>query len=75
MTKRMGIIIIGMAIIIIILIKLRENECNCKTKIKCPMNGLCNLENVIYQGIIFPKENINNRKTYMNFINEMEIKI
>ena len=41
----------------------RENECNRKTKIKCPMNGFCNLENVIYQGIIFPKENINNRKT------------
>ena len=33
----------------------RETECNCKTKNKCPMNGLCNLENVVDQGIIFPK--------------------
>ena len=42
-----------------------ENEWNCKTKIKCPMNGLCNLENAVYQGIIFPKENIKNRKAYI----------
>ena len=41
----------------------RENECNCKTKNKCPMNGLYNLENVVYQGIIFPKEKV--QKTYI----------
>ena len=35
----------------------RENKCNCKTKNKYPVNGLCNLENIVYQGIIFPKEN------------------
>ena len=29
------------------------------------MNGLCNLDNVEYQGIIYPKENINDRKTYI----------
>ena len=29
------------------------------------MNGLCNLENVEYQGIIFPKENIKNSKNYI----------
>ena len=29
------------------------------------MNGLCNLNNVVYQGIIYPKENINDRKTYI----------
>ena len=29
------------------------------------MNGLCNLKNVVYQGIIYPKENINDRKTYI----------
>ena len=29
------------------------------------MKGLCNLENVVYQGIIFPKENIENKKTYI----------
>ena len=29
------------------------------------MKGLCNLENVGYQGIIFPKESIKNRKTYI----------
>ena len=29
------------------------------------MNGLCNLNNVVYQGIIYPKENINDKKTYI----------
>ena len=28
------------------------------------MNGLCYLENVVYQGIIYPKENVKNTKTY-----------
>ena len=35
----------------------KQNECNCKTRNNCPMNGLCNLNNVVYQGIIYPKEN------------------
>ena len=43
----------------------RENECNCKTKIKCLINALCNLENVVYQRIIFPKENVKSTKTYI----------
>ena len=29
------------------------------------MNGLCNLENVVYQGIIFPKENVKSTRTYI----------
>ena len=29
------------------------------------MNGLCNLNNVIYQAIIYPKENITDKKTYI----------
>ena len=30
------------------------------------MNGLCNLDNVVYQGIIYPKENVKDRKkTYV----------
>ena len=29
------------------------------------MNGLCNLNNVVYLGIIYPKENIMDRKTYI----------
>ena len=29
------------------------------------MNGLCNLEHVVYQGIIYPKENVKNTKTYI----------
>ena len=33
-----------------------ENECNCKAKNKCPMNGLCNWENLVYQEIISPKQ-------------------
>ena len=43
----------------------KQNKCNCKTRNNCPMNGLCNLDNVVYQGIIYPKENINDRKTYI----------
>ena len=30
-----------------------------------PMNGLYNLNNVIYQAIIYPKENITDKKTYI----------
>ena len=41
------------------------NACNCKTRNDCPMNGLCNFDNVVYQGIICPKEDINDRKTYI----------
>ena len=29
------------------------------------MNGLCNLNNVVYQGIIYPKENIIDKKNYI----------
>ena len=48
-----------------------------KIKINCPMKGLCNLKNVVYQGIIFPKENIKNKNKnlYQNFIDEMKIKV
>ena len=38
-------------------------KCNCKSRDNCPMNGLCNLNNVIYQAIIYPKENITDKKT------------
>ena len=24
----------------------KQNECDCKTRMNCPMNGLCNLDNV-----------------------------
>ena len=43
----------------------KEDECNCKTRKNCPMNELCNLNNVVYQGITYPKENIMDRKTYI----------
>ena len=43
----------------------RELNCNCKSRDNCPMNGLCNLNNVVYQAIIYPKENITDRKTYI----------
>ena len=29
------------------------------------MNGLCNSDNVVYQAIIYPKENINDKKCYI----------
>ena len=31
------------------------------------MNGLCNLNNVVYQGIIYPKENIKDKKLMSEF--------
>ena len=41
----------------------KQNECNCKTRNDCPTNELYNLSNVVYKGIIiYPKENINDRK-------------
>ena len=42
----------------------KQNECSCKTRNNCPMNGLCNLDIIVYQGIIYPKENVTDRKTY-----------
>ena len=32
------------------------------------MNGLCNLENVVNQGVIFPKENVESAKTYIGIL-------
>ena len=52
----------------------KQNECNCKTRNNCPMNGLCNLNNVVYQGIIYPKENVKDKKTYIG-ISSMKWKI
>ena len=43
----------------------KKIECNCKSRSDCPMNGLCNLDNVVYQAIIYPKEDINDRKSYI----------
>ena len=40
----------------------------------CPMNGLCNLDNVVYQGIIYRKENVKDKKNLnRNFVEEMEV--
>ena len=50
-----------------------KKECNCKSRDNCPMNGLCNLNNVIYQAIIYPKENITDKKNlYRVDFHEME---
>ena len=43
----------------------KKREYNCKLRSDCPMNGLCNLDNVVYQAIIYPKEDINDRKSYI----------
>ena len=42
-----------------------------KLEIIVLMNGLCNLNNVVYLGIIYPKEN-KDKKSYQNFLHEME---
>ena len=47
---------------------INNNNCvkkECNSRDNCPMNGLCNLNNVIYQAIIYPKENITDKKTYI----------
>ena len=51
----------------------KKIECNCKSRSDCPMNGLCNLDNVVYQTIIYPKEDINDRKSYIGISLGMEI--
>ena len=43
----------------------KKTECNCKSRSDCPMDGLCNSDNVVYQAIIYPKENINDKKYYI----------
>ena len=51
----------------------KQNECNCKTQNNCPMNGLCKVNNVAYQEIIYPKENVKDKKNlYRNFLHKME---
>ena len=42
-----------------------KKECNYKPREICPMNGRCNLNNVIYQAIIYSKEDITDKKTYI----------
>ena len=49
---------------IIIILIVKKIEYNCKSQSHCPMNGLCNLDNIVYQAIIYPKENINDRNSY-----------
>ena len=40
------------------------------------MNGLYNLENVVYQGIIYPKENVKDKKKlHRDLLDEMGAKI
>ena len=43
----------------------KKIECNCKSRSDCPMNGLCNLDYVVYQAIINPKEDISDKKYYI----------
>ena len=31
----------------------------------CPMDGLCNFDNTVYQAIIYPKEDISDKKYYI----------
>ena len=46
------------------IIIVNKANCNCKTWMNCPMTWLCNLDNVVYQGIIYRK-NVKDRKTYI----------
>ena len=42
-----------------------DDKIKLNSRMNCPMNGLCNLDNVVYQGIIYPKENVKDRKTFI----------
>ena len=46
-------------------ININKIECNCKSRSDCPMNGLCKLDNVVYQAIIYRKEDISDKKYYI----------
>ena len=39
-----------------------KKECNCKSRDNCSMNRRCNLNNIIHEAIIYPKENITDKK-------------
>ena len=43
----------------------KKKECNCKSQTDCPMSGLCNLGNVVYQAIINTKEDLSDKKFYI----------
>ena len=45
-----------------------DDDDDSKTKINSPINGFCNLKNVVYQAIIFPKKNVKKKKLYWNFV-------
>ena len=45
-----------------------DDNCKCKTKINCPLNGMCNLNNIVYKAIIFPF------KIFKNYIGIPSIK-
>ena len=45
-----------------------SNNCNCKSKIDCPMNGIFNLKNVVYQAAIFSKENVKDKRIFIGIL-------
>ena len=34
----------------------------------CPLNDLCNVKNIVNQAIIFPKENVKDKKTSIGIL-------
>ena len=47
---------------------IKKHNCNCK--INCSMKGLCDSENVVHQGIIFPKRKKTKKKKHKKLILE-----
>ena len=43
----------------------KQPPCNCRIKEKCPLNGNCNQENVVYHVNIFSKKVKFNNETYI----------
>ena len=73
--KVIVVVIIIVVVVVLLLQQIHNNNnnnncnCNCKTKIYCPMNGICNLKNVVYQATIFLKENVKDKKkVFWNFV-------
>ena len=52
-------------------------SCNCRRKEECPLGGLCNLRNVVYQACISPMEHKKRRREslYRNLRRKLETKL
>ena len=45
----------------------QEKQCNCRNKSECPLDGNCQISNVVYKADVFVNNNENPEKIYIGF--------